>query len=161
MKYALFALAAAGLAAGPVLADPPAGAPHHPVELAAKVPPLRAGKIIMEGSWARATKGTASEVYASFRNTGTKADRLIGARTAVAKRVELHKPATAGKGAPSKPVKSIAAPPGKKVSMSSRGSEFIKLIDLTRPLRHGDDFELTLIFERSGEVTITVSVFPG
>lgn len=124
MKRALIALAAAGLhITGPALANGSANSTGHPTQLAAKTEMPRAGKIVMDGAWARATVSKNGVVYATFVNKGTTDDRLIGGRSAIAKRVDLHTTVIENDIMRMRPIKAIAVPAGKTVSMSSDGGE--------------------------------------
>jgi periplasmic copper chaperone A len=40
--------------------------------------------------WARATTGTTGAAYLSITNNGTASDRLIGAKTPIAEKAEIH-----------------------------------------------------------------------
>lgn len=54
---------------------------------------------------------------------------------------------------------SIAAPPSQRVNVTL-GSERMVLRGLTRPLSGGESIELTLRFQRAGNVTFSVPVLP-
>lgn len=56
-----------------------------------------------------------------------------------------------------RPVKSIDIPAGEKVELKP-GGYHIMLIDLVEPLKLGDTFDLTLMFEKAGEKTVSVEV---
>ena len=91
-------------------------------------------------------------------NTGTD-DRLLGARTDVAERAELHTHSEDANGVMSmgKIEGGIALPAGEMHELA-RGGDHLMLLGLTRDLKDGDVFTLTLIFEAAGEVTIEVPV---
>lgn len=95
----------------------------------------------------------ASAHIRSLRNDGALPERLLGARTAVAGRVELRR-----RGTVARVVDAIALPPGDQANLRHDGDYELVLVDLNRPLRTGERFTLTLIFERAGECEVTVWV---
>jgi copper(I)-binding protein len=99
-----------------------------------------------------------SAAYVSIANHGDTADRLIAAKTAVARSVEIHSMemdngvmrmrAVYG-GLP------IAA--GEAVHLAPGGLH-IMLMGLTMQLAAGSQHEITLVFEKAGEITIIATV---
>jgi len=93
-----------------------------------------------------------------IQNTGAQADRLLGASTPVAAQVKLHRLAADAKGFRGMPVDAIELPPKSTTSLRHTGDYQLSLIDLKQPLKEGDRFDLTLIFERAGSQTVRVWV---
>lgn len=109
--------------------------------------------------WSRATS-TGAKVGASYleiRNTGAQADRLLGASTAVAKRVEMHVTQHEGGVARMRQVQSFEIPAGGRVDLQPGGAHLM-LVDIARPLAKGERFAMRLRFERAGEVEVQVEV---
>lgn len=112
--------------------------------------------------WARATAGTAKTgaVYLALRNTGDATDRLIGASTPVAGRSELHTHVKDGDIMRMRKVEAIEVK-SKAAATLAPGGLHLMLFDLRVPLKEGDQFQLTLKFEKSGEITAQVAVRPA
>ena len=99
-----------------------------------------------------------SAAYVSIANHGDAADRLIAAKSVVARRVEIHsmemdngvmRMRAVDGGLP------IAA--GEAVHLAPGGLH-IMLMDLTTQLAAGNQHEITLVFEKAGEITVTATV---
>ena len=94
--------------------------------------------------------------FLSITNKGP-ADRLLSARAAVSKRVELHSMAMEGDVMRMRQVDSIELPAGKTVELKP-GALHMMFIGLAAPLKAGDAVPVTLKFEKAGEVTVMVNV---
>ena len=99
-----------------------------------------------------------SAAYVSIANHGDAADRLIAAKSVVARRVEIHsmemdngvmRMRAVDGGLP------IAA--GEAVHLAPGGLH-IMLMGLTTQLAAGNQHEITLVFEKAGEITVTATV---
>ena len=99
-----------------------------------------------------------SAAYVSIANHGDAADRLIAAKTVVARRVEIHsmemdngvmRMRAVDGGLP------IAA--GDSVHLAPGGLH-IMLMGLTTQLAADSQHEITLVFEKAGEITVTATV---
>lgn len=100
-------------------------------------------------------------VYLTISNGGTEPDRLLGGVADVARIIEIHDMAIEGGVMRMTPlVDGLEIPAGDSVSLEPQGYH-VMLIDLTRDLRPGDRFDLTLRFERAGEVVVPVTVGGG
>jgi len=119
--------------------------------------------------WARASSAMAAAgaAYMTIENTGSEADALIGAASPAAETVEVHETVAMGSQAPGasaeggmmgmQPVARLEIPAGGSVELKP-GSYHVMLIDLTQELKPGDEIEITLTFEKAGEVTVTAEV---
>ncbi|MEQ1874261.1 MAG: copper chaperone PCu(A)C [Ilumatobacteraceae bacterium] len=120
------------------------------------------------GQWARTSPAmaTAGAIYITI--TSEVDDNLIAASVAetVAARVELHETVTAmgsdttmmGGGEMSmRPVEFIELPAGVGVELKP-GGYHIMLFDLVNPLEVGTSIQLTLVFEKAGEISVEVPV---
>ena len=120
---------------------------------------FRRGDIRVEQPWARATigKGRVGVAYMHLKNAGSQNDRLIGAKTPVAEHAGLHTHRISGDIMRMRPVDDIPIPAGGS-AMLKPGGLHIMLMRLTRTLKEGENFPLTLTFERAGAVTVDVIV---
>ena len=97
-------------------------------------------------------------VYFTLENRGKAADRLLGASTPRAKRVELHAMSMSGDVMRMREVDSIQASPGHPLKMEPGSANHLMLVGLAAPLRIGERFPLTLRFEKAGAVEVEVLV---
>lgn len=120
---------------------------------------FRQGDMVVSAPWARATPGTITigAAYLTLTNRGTAPDRLIGARTEVAERVELHTTMTQDGMMQMRPLDSVALPSGQTVRFEPSGLHFM-LVNLKAPLKEGAPFPLQLTFERAGTLEVQVAV---
>ncbi len=93
-----------------------------------------------------------------IQNTGTQADRLIGASTPVAERVAFHSLKPDANGFRGMELSAIELPPKSTTLLRHTGDYQLSLINLKKPLKEGDRFDLTLTFERAGSQAIKVWV---
>jgi copper(I)-binding protein len=123
--------------------------------------PAKAAAIVVEQAWARASLTANGAAYVSVHNTGMTTDQLIGVRTPVAKRAELHTHLMDKGIMRMRPLKAIELSPGAPAVMRP-GGDHIMLMGLKRKLKRGERFPITLRFAKAGEVTVMVTVMgPG
>ena len=122
---------------------------------------VSADSVTVKDVWARATAGgaTAGAAYATLSSAGGAGDRLVSALSPVAGKVELHTMSMEGDVMRMRQVPSIDVNPGATVELKPGGLH-IMLLDLKAPLKVGDTFPLTLMFEKSGAKTLEVQVRP-
>ena len=109
--------------------------------------------------WTRAT-GAGQGVgggYLSLHNPGKTADRLLGASSPAAERIELHLMAMEGDVMRMRQVESVELPPGGRVELKPGGLHLM-LMGLKQPLQAGQAVPLTLRFEKAGEVPVRLQV---
>jgi copper(I)-binding protein len=95
----------------------------------------------------------------AIRNTGEHADRLVGARTPVARTVEIHRSVIDARSVMRmRAIDGIDVPPKAEVRLRHGGEHHLMLIDLTQALKDGDRFPMTLRFEKAGEREVMVWV---
>ena len=113
----------------------------------------------IEAAWARATPGKAKNggAYVTIVNPGAEADWLLGAKADVAKRVEIHTHLNENGVMRMREVKSIDLPVGGKIHMKP-GGYHVMFLGLHKPLKKGERFPVTLVFEKAGEVKTHVKV---
>lgn len=97
---------------------------------------------------------TGAAYLRGIRNKGKAPDRLIGASTPVAERVELHTRQAEGDVVRMREVTAIELPAGQEVQLRHGQPQHLMLVGLKQPLKVGDRFELTLRFERAGQTTV-------
>jgi copper(I)-binding protein len=136
---------------------------------AAGCSPGGTAEIVVTEKWARASSAMASAgaAYMTITNNGTAADALIGAASPVAETVEVHETVAMESPAPGasaeggmmgmQPVARLEIPAGGTVELKP-GSYHIMLIGLNQELKAGDSIEITLTFEKAGELPLTVEV---
>lgn len=118
---------------------------------------FRAGFLLIEQPWARASIVKTSALYFTIVNNGQAADRLLGASTPVAEKAELHRETMDNGIMRMRPVDALEIQPGKSATLKPGGLH-IMLMGLDHPLKQGEVFPVTLIFEHAGKVDVKVLV---
>ena len=96
--------------------------------------------------------------FVTLASQGGNADTLVGAKTTVTDRAELHAMVKDANGdMVMQQVASIAVP-GTGVLELKPGSFHVMLFGLNRELKVGETYPLTLKYERAGESTVQVQV---
>jgi len=115
-------------------------------------------EIEVKDPWVRLVPPNAKSTaaYMKIENKGTEADRLVDASNNVSKITELHE-TVEGK---MRRVKAIEVPAGKTVELKPGGLH-VMLINLKEPLKEGQTVEITLKFEKSGEIKVQAPVRKG
>ena len=93
-----------------------------------------------------------------IQNTSSQADRLLEASTPAAAEVKLHRLTPDAQGFRGMQVQAIELPAKSTTLLRHTGDYQLTLIDIKRPLKDGDRFDLTLNFERAGRQTVRVWV---
>lgn len=121
--------------------------------------PAIAGGIQVEDAWARASIGIERPgvAYMTIRNSGEEGDRLISAKTPVAKHAMVHESLIHDGVRKMRPVENIKIAPG-GAAVLEPGGLHLMLNSLQKRLVEGDAFPLTLMFEHAGEVHVYVMV---
>jgi hypothetical protein len=117
------------------------------------------GDLMIGHPWARATVGQSkyAAAYFTLMNTGNMADRLIAASTPIAEKAELHTHFLENGVMRMRPVDGIDVQPGAPVELKPGGLH-IMLMGMKDPLKEGSTFPLTLTFQKSGVISVTVQV---
>lgn len=123
--------------------------------------PAFAGDMMIKDSYARASHAgaKAGAAFIVIENMTGEDDRLVGAASDVAKRVELHthiedengvmKMTHVEEGFPVKAGEMI---------MMKRGGEHVMFMGLNAPFEQGNMIDVTLSFEKAGDVVVQVPV---
>jgi copper(I)-binding protein len=118
-----------------------------------------ANTISVELAFARATPGRAvtGAAYMTLVNGGTSADKLVGAETPAADKVQFHKETEENGISRMREVHDVQLAPGAKIVFKP-GEMHMMLVGLKQPLIEGQTFPLTLQFEKAGKVEVTVPI---
>lgn len=108
--------------------------------------------------WSRATPPGAAvgAAYLDIINTGA-ADTLVGVESPVAADVEVHVDYEEGGLMRMRPVPRLPVPARGHVHLGSGGLH-VMLMRLKQPLKEGEHFPLTLVFEHAGRILVQVPV---
>jgi hypothetical protein len=116
--------------------------------------------ITVEQPWARATPAGAKTgaVYMTLDNKSGAADRLTGASSDVADKLQIHEMKVEnGTMQMRELTDGLPIPPKGSVTLKP-GSYHVMLIGLKKALTAGEKFPLTLTFEKAGNMSVTVPV---
>jgi periplasmic copper chaperone A len=148
----LLAVAAALLTSQPALSQDH-DMPHGKMPHAQQKSP-----IAVESGWARASISKNGAAYAKIVNNGKTADRLIAVKSTVARRVELHTHIMDGNIMKMRRVEGgIAIAPDNSVMMKPGGNH-IMLMGLTKKLVAGEQFAITFVLEKAGEINAMIRI---
>ena len=114
----------------------------------------------IERPYARATVANqpAGGAYLTIENKGKAADRLIGASSPVARKVEIHTMSMADNVMKMREVDGIDLKPSTKIEMKPGEGYHLMLMGLQKPLKAGEKFPLVLTFEKAGKTEVSVVV---
>jgi copper(I)-binding protein len=120
------------------------------------------GPIKIGHPWARATPPGAQVGggYLKLTNQGEAPDRLVGAKSNVAGRVEIHEMSvTDGVMKMRELPDGLAIAPGATVELKPGGFHLM-LMELKQPLAAGSPVKATLTFEKAGSIEVELKVEP-
>jgi len=123
--------------------------------------PAFAGDIMVKDAYARTSTmmSKSGAAFMTLMNHGSEDDRLIGASSDVAQRVELHTHKEDANGVMQMLEVEEGFPvPAGGMHALARGGDHVMFMGLNRPLAQGDIVTLTLTFEKAGDMTIEVPV---
>ena len=111
-------------------------------------------QIAIETPWLRATAPGAKVGggYLLIRNTGASADRLVGASSTAAARVELHVHAREGEVMKMREVRALDVPAQGSFELKPGGAHLM-FLEIKRPFKEGERVPVKLSFEKAGEVS--------
>ena len=96
--------------------------------------------------------------FMTITNTGDSADRLIAATSPAAARMEVHEMTMKGDVMEMRELEDGLMIPAGETVMLKPGGYHIMFMELAGPLAEGDMTEVTLTFEKAGEVTLVMPV---
>ncbi len=117
------------------------------------------GDLTIKHPWAQASTGLANAgaAYLEIMNDGKTPDLLIAVDTPVAEHVQLHAHLIEGGVALMRPIEAIEVSPGAPVILQPGGLH-VMLMGLKSRLVEGDQFSLSLTFQRAGTISISVPI---
>ena len=117
-------------------------------------------QIKVEEAWSRATPPGAkiASGYLTIRNAGA-ADRLVGASSPAAERVETHVTLRDGDISRMREVKGYDVPAKGTLELKPGGAHLM-LVNIRAPFKAGTKVPLTLKFEKAGEIKTELQVRP-
>ena len=118
------------------------------------------GSITVEQPWSRATPSGAQTgaAYMTLDNKSASADRLTGASSDVADKVQIHEMKVVNGVMQMRELPDgLPIPAGGSVVLKP-GSYHVMLIGLKKPLTAGETFPLTLTFAKAGNMSVIVAV---
>lgn len=120
-----------------------------------------AGDLQVRHPWTRATPAgaTVAAGYLEIRNSGQQADRVVGASTPAAERVEFHVQVQEGDVLKMREVRDFGVPARQRLTLRPGGSHLM-LVGIKQPLAKGGRVPLMLRFERAGELQIELEIQP-
>jgi copper(I)-binding protein len=125
---------------------------------------FKAGSIEIDNPWSRATPKGAKVAagYLVIKNNGSNPDRLVGATTPAAGKVEVHEVSMDNGVMKMRPLSGgLEIKPGEAVELKP-SSFHLMMFDLKHPFENGKPFKASLNFEKAGPVEIEFKVVaPG
>lgn len=111
-----------------------------------------AAQVSIDNPWARATApgATVAAGYMVMRNAGA-ADRLVGASTSAAERVETHVTVKEGDVARMRQVQGYDVPAKGSFELKPGGAHLM-FVNIKAPFKEGEKIPVVLRFEKAGEV---------
>jgi len=114
-------------------------------------------QVKVENAWTRATPPGAKIGAGYMKISSGAADRLVGASSPAAAKVELHVTQKQGDMMMMREVKGYDIPAGGSFELAPAGAHLM-LVDLKAPLKEGGKVPLMLRFEKAGEVKVELQV---
>lgn len=118
-----------------------------------------AAEIVVKDAYARSSNAMAGAAFMAIENTGPEDDRLIGAASDAAQRVELHTHRDMGGGVMKMlHVEEGFALPAGETHMLMRGGDHVMFMGLNGAMEQGDTVTVTLTFEKAREQVVEIPV---
>jgi hypothetical protein len=116
-------------------------------------------QVEIDKAWSRATAPGAKVAagYMVIRNKAASADRLIGASSPAAARMETHVTMRDGDIMRMREVKGYDIPAGGSFELKPGGAHLM-FVDIKQPFKEGERIRATLRFEKAGEVNVEFHV---
>ncbi len=115
--------------------------------------------IELKNPWVRAVPPTSKNtaLFLTIENKGDEEDILLSVKTDTAKMVMIHETVNENGIMKMKHVHHLKIPP-KSVVKLEPGGLHIMVMGLKKPLKEGDKVRFTLIFKKTGKITISAPV---
>lgn len=122
---------------------------------------FKAGDLVIETPWARATPGGAKVGggYLKITNKGTAPDKLIGGSLLRAGSVEVHEMAMENNVMKMRRLEGLEIKPGQTIELKP-GGYHLMFMQLKEGLKAGETVKGTLVFEKAGSVAVEFRVAP-
>jgi periplasmic copper chaperone A len=120
----------------------------------AKAHEYEIGKLVVEHPWVRAPADGDSKAYfyAFIHNLGDSPDQLVGVKAAKFGNAEIHANARSDAQA-----SGLLIPSGQTTTLAPGGA-YVLLLDIKKHIEVGWGLEMTLVFEKAGEVVIDAAI---
>lgn len=119
--------------------------------------PAFAGDLSVSGAYALSGNPNTGAAFMTIANGGDAADRLVEARSDVARKTELHTHVISDGVARMRPVDAIEVPAHGEAQLR-RGGDHVMFIGLHAPLEPGAAFPVELVFESGRTLTVDLVV---
>jgi copper(I)-binding protein len=131
----------------------------HFIALLSLVSTAAFSQIEVHDAWSRATPPGAKVAagYLVIRNKSASPDRLVGATSAIAARVETHVVEKQGEVMRMREVKGYDVPAKGSFELKS-GGPHLMFVDIKRPLKAGEKVPVVLRFQNAGEIKMDLEV---
>jgi copper(I)-binding protein len=124
--------------------------------------PAAAPAITVENGWGRPSMDmpTAGGIFMVIKNSGDAPDNLLSGSSPACGSIELHEMVMKSDGSMGMNLmdKPIEVPAGGEVELKSGGLHIMCIMKNDDQFKPGSTIDLTLVFEKSGEVTVSVEV---
>lgn len=120
----------------------------------------KAGDLEIKAAWARAMLPgqPTGGAYLTITNGGATADRLLGATSPNAGKVEIHTMSMKDNVMVMRPVEGgLEIPAGASIELKS-GGEHLMFMNVTEPFKEGASVPVTLEFEKAGKIDLNLPV---
>jgi copper(I)-binding protein len=119
----------------------------------------KAGDLMISGAWCRAAPATSDQAncYVTIENKGAAADRLVGASTAAAEKVEIRQVKSGG-GLIDKPVDGGLLISSNDKAVLAPGGYHIALVNTKVALKKGAKQAIDLQFDKAGKASVNFDV---
>ncbi|MEX2615739.1 MAG: copper chaperone PCu(A)C [Alphaproteobacteria bacterium] len=122
----------------------------------------RLGDLVITGAWTRATPSRAptGAGFVTIENKGGSADRLIGFRTPISEKAQIHAMTMDNGVMKMRQLEDgIAIPAGETVTLEPGGNHLM-FLQLKQGIEKDSAVPVTLVFETAGEVTLDFMAAP-
>ncbi len=118
------------------------------------------GSLKIDRPWSRATPHGAQVAggYLVIENKGADADRLVGVTSEIAGRVEIHEMTEQDGIMKMRPLARGLEIKAGAIAKIEPGGFHVMFMDLKRPLKEGEKFKGTLVFEKAGPLEVEFKV---
>lgn len=119
----------------------------------------KVGELLVEHPWSRELPVDipGGAAYFTVHNQGGQTDRLVGVSSPRAQKCDLHSQASSNGMMDMQHTSSVDIPAHGEVTFQPGGNH-VMLSGLDKPLKAGEQFPLTLEFEKAGKVEVQVNV---